>query len=396
MYVPKGDPPIRISSPAQTLFLAIGGLVVAVAAWGIVSLRSAGNQPDRTAATPFDPADVDSVAFLTAGAQTDDLVIHTPGTERPPRVMARFERPGSAPARGKAAPQGDRIAVVHADSSGTTADVTIVTIGSDTRITASPGLDPSTPIAWSPGGDDLVAAASTPPDDGGRQDVTLVRVNAHTGVHQPVTRFEGVFNAVPVGYSLDSSRLFVVVVDQSGSSLWAIEDGEQVLVSELSAGRTRDWLLSPDGSMLAFIEIRSGSGVPSVGRTVFTANGAPLPMGDSPTAHEGVAWRPGSHLPGFGGPGGSVRLDTSTLAENYLIPEGWSPDGSALIARVVQPSEDAETSAITWEVLANPAVDAADEHRSVPSRAVLYEGPVAVSFLGWVQRASTSSVTVQE
>ncbi|MEP7217104.1 MAG: hypothetical protein ABI782_12690, partial [Anaerolineaceae bacterium] len=193
-----------------------------------------------------------------------------------------------------------------------------------------------------------------------------------TGTNQVLTRFENALDVVPVGYSLDGGRLFVVVVDQSGSTLWAERDGRTQRVATLGPGRTRDWSLSPDGARLAYIEAVGAGERAYVGRTRIIATGAVTSA--VATANQfGVAWLPGSQVPDFGGPGGSLRLSEDPSGSAYVVPQRWSPDGSTLVGIVYSSANDRAG-----------AVAPSIEFVTPTSRTRLSEEPGA-SFLGWVR-----------
>ena len=387
MHVPKGLLPIRLSGTFQAIGLTGSAIAVAIVAWGFVSFRSAGNQSEDTPAPEFDWTSVRSAAFLVHNEGSDQLIIHTPGSDRSPEVLASFERRGDSAPRGQASPMVDKVAVVHpALHAG--ARLTVVDIDTDEEVTSPAVFDSNTTIAWARDGSSLVAASSTRSDDSGRLNATLHSVNAATGETRALATFESVFRVAPVGFSLDGQRLFVVVLDQAGSSLWSLSGNEATEIAPLSAGRTRDWALSPDGTMLGYIEVRSGSSAPTVGRVVFTATGAPVQASDSMAAQEGVAWQPGNTLPGFGGPGGTLRLEAAGLQDaSYIVPESWSPDGTRLIARVVHPAPDGETSEVTWELFRSPGAVATTDADDTPARTKIFDQPGEVTFLGWVKSA---------
>src|SRR5690606_36709728 len=102
---------------------------------------------------------------------------------------------------------------------------------------------------------------------------------------------------------LGGSRLFIVVVDNAGSSLWESRDGRLQKLTTFSPGPTRDWSLSPDGARLAFVD-RLGVGARSyAGRTLTIASGA-VTDAASTGNQLGAAWHPGRLTADFGGPDG--------------------------------------------------------------------------------------------
>ncbi len=397
MVLPKVNPLIRISGLLQALMIPLVGIAMAIVAWGIVSLRPTGNEPGSTTSPPVanpadDAADGDlppsgSAAFLIFTGETDDLVVRDPIDEDDEgEVVTSFERHNGASPRGQASPDGTRVAVVHpALHAG--ARLTIVTVADGKEVMSPAVVDDNTTVAWERDGSGLVAVGSTGVDDSGRVSSSLLHINARTGETRTLATFEGVYRVAPVGYSSDGESLFVVVIDQSGSELWVLGEEQREVVTSLSSGRTRDWALNPDGTVLAYIEVRSGATVPTVGRAVFTATGAPLHVSDTTSPQQGVVWRPGSVHPGFGGPGGTLRLEDSISGGEmaaFLVPEAWSPDGTDLIARVVRATITSNEPLETWEVFRGAEPLSAPGGSTGPARAVLFDEQSEVSFLGWV------------
>jgi hypothetical protein len=167
-----------------------------------------------------------------------------------------------------------------------------------------------------------------------------------------------------------------VIVDQSGSALWSVEEGKKTQLASLSAGLTASWALSGDGSRLAYVDVRGVGEQRYAGRTVMIATGEILSAGPEGDQF-GVAWRPGWELPDFGGPGGSFELvGDPDSGPSYVVPLQWSPDGSWLVASIYAANGDRSVSAEATLELAKPG-----ELVRVP----LTDGDAPATFLGWVQ-----------
>jgi hypothetical protein len=109
-------------------------------------------------------------------------------------------------------------------------------------------------------------------------------------------------------------------------------------LARFSAGPTAQWSLSPDGARLAFVD-RVGLGTRTfAGRVLVLSTGV---VTDVPARADqlGAAWRPGSVTPDFGGPGGSLQL-SDPAAGDYVVPVGWSPDGTSLVAEIYRGDHD--------------------------------------------------------
>jgi Tol biopolymer transport system component len=211
--------------------------------------------------------------------------------------------------------------------------MTLVSLATRERREIEGRFDYLSPLSWSPDGKRVVAVRYTQPDASGRVTGTILEVNTVTGAVVETASFENVFQAAPAGYSADGERMFVVVVDQAGSALWVERAGTLQRLAVMSPGRTRDWKLSPDGARLAYVDILGAGERGYAGRTMLTATGA---ITRSPATRDelGVAWRPNSEVPVFGGPGGGVRLSLAQDGPAYVVPVQWSPDGTTLAATV--------------------------------------------------------------
>jgi hypothetical protein len=351
--------------------LAVIAIVGAVFGWAVLSLRSlgGGGQPAVPQLPNLDR--VHSIAYIEASNGVDRLYISRTTGDMRPELAAAFPHLLNFNARGAAAPSGDRIAVLSVgDRPAEPAQLTLIDLPGRARRDLNVSVDYLSPIAWSPAGDRLAMVRSEPGAQGRTRRV-LVQVDAATGLASETGHFDGAFDVAPLGYTADGKRLMVAVVDASGSSLWALREGRQEQIATLSPGPTRDWKLSADGSRLAFVD-RLGVGERRyAGRTLVIATGQ---MTDAPGTQDqlGTVWRPGVDVAEFGGPGGTLQLSERAGA-GYLIPEGWSPDGSKLVASVYPAGTVTEAGGST-QLLSIGADD----------RTVVAPGQ-DVRFLGWVQ-----------
>lgn len=283
------------------------------------------------------PSPLRSAAYLVPEAGEDVIYVRGTGDGDLPRAVASFPRVLSLGARGVGSPAGDRLAVLHiAGGPGQPAHLSFVTLPGGEVQDVEGQFDYLSGLAWSPSGA-RVAAVRTQADarPTGRK-LEVIEVDTTEGTSRTVATFENADQAVPVGYSPDGLKLFVAVIDQSGSSLWEASSRGAERVAMLSDGPTRDWSLSPDASRLAFID-RMG-----VGERKYVARILALRTGridDAPLTGDqiGTAWRPDSRLVDFGGPGGSAWFGRPRENEGYVIPQLWSPDGSLLAATVYIP-----------------------------------------------------------
>ena len=355
--------------------LAAAAITVTLVAWASLA-PSAGI--DAPAVSGPDVSRIRSIAYTSPGAGADDIVVQSALPGMSGQVVASFPNDpfSRTHARGAASPHGDMLAVLWLPplTSSSASRLSLVDIASRQRVDIDGAFDYLSPVAWASDGARF-AVTATETIEGVRRTSVLEFDVANRRV-TPIASFEGAYEVAPVGYSFDGSRLYTVVVDQTGSNLYAERAGKRELVAELSPGRTAFWTLSPDGARLAFVDILAAGSRTYVGRTLTIATKAitTLPAeGD----HFGATWMPGSPLPAFGGPGGAWQV-TGTETTGYIVPEGWSPDGSALVATVYTPSADRSSRPATAIEIITPTSD------SNPSGRLRVSQAEGVEFLGWV------------
>lgn len=398
MYVPRLNPPLRVPRYLRSLAMLSIGIAVALLLWATLSFSTAGNDGSEMAVAFPSAESVRTMAFISGKSAEDQLVLVELDGQRS-TTIASFESRAGSLSRGLASPLADTVAVLHpAQHSGFR--LTFVDIASGARVTSPALLGESSPLVWAPDASTFLTAIALDADGTGRTSVSILAVDPATGSTTTVNTFEGVFQAVPLGYDPARGRVTVAVVNPAGSSIWAVEDGEVTQVSTISAGRTRDWSLSPDGRYVAFVETRNGATVPSVGRVAEVATGTIVSEIEPGSAQEGVAWSPKSEAPAFGGPGSTLNLPGSVNGA-YLVPSSWAPLGDALVVRVVTPGEG-ETSTASWELLfqqggggegnemnALHGEMSAAASTSAGERIPLFPQAGSASFAGWVQATGT-------
>ena len=276
------------------------------------------------------PGQVGSVAYSVSEGGQDNVYVRPAGVLGEPRLVASFRpfQPAAGPhLRGEASPRADRIAILSVGQPMPSAQLTFVSLPGGGQRQASGAYDHLSELAWSRDGLRVAAVA----DD--RQSV--MEVESETGEATLVARFADARQVVPVGYSSNGQRLYVVVIDQGGSTLWSIRDREAKSVAALSAGLTTAWSLSPDGSRLAYVEVVGLGGQRFAGRTLMIATGEALSAG--PEGDQlGAAWRPGAEVAEFGGPGGTFSLLSEPMdGSSYVVPTAWAPDGRWLVASII-------------------------------------------------------------
>lgn len=374
MYAPAAGNRPHLPRSLSSVLLGVFTISATLVAWAVLTSRSTTNEIDGPLfPAGFEPERIRSVAYAVPGDGFDRIYIR-PIDGGDPALIASFSSAFGLRARGFSSPIGDQLAVVSVPDTGVDAKLTMVDVATGGTIKASEPVDYLTRVAWSRESDALLAVSYGRPDDSGLVNASVLEVQAETGEATEIAAFERALDVVPVGYSLNGNP-YIVVVRQSGSTLWAVRGGEAEEVAPLSAGRTRDWQLSPDGARLAFVEVLGGGDRSYAGRIMLTANGhiTSLPSGSD---YLGVAWRPGTESAVFGGPGGTLTV-TGAGEGAYAVPFAWSPDGTTLAVSIY--SRDPETGQLTQSVeLVLPGEDG--------TRVNVADVPGAW-FFGWVRNA---------
>ncbi len=360
-----------------TFGLALFAISCTLIGWALFA-PGAGNEGIH--APTIDVTTIKSIAYTIPGETSDDLVVQSAAPGRAPQVIASFPSDPltRSHARGAAAPQGDRVAVVWLPALATSSNARLSLVNIDTRerVDVPGAFSYLGAIAWAPTGTRLALTGTVESEAGAAPSV--VEVDVASQIARPVATFPGAFEVVPVGYSLDGARLYTVVVDQQGSNLYVERDGQTELAAEISPGRTAYWSLSPDGSRLAFVDILGSGSRTYVGRTLTIANGA---ISTLPAERNqfGATWMPGSPLPSFGGPGGAWQLTDPAAEDGYIVPDAWSPDGALLVATVYSPGDDESSRPSTAIEIITPKTTTS------PSSRIRVSEASGASFLGWVK-----------
>ena len=372
MYAPRAQEGFHVPHSLKPIGLAFVAICVTVAVWAGLSARTTSNEAGFfTGSALPDPATVRSVAYIVPRSSFDAVYLRAVDSSAPPRFIASFPVILDLHIRGSVSPMADRAVLLRADSiEGASARLTMMMLPSGDVSEADASVDYSSHLAWAPDGSTL-AAVSTARLESGKPLSSVIEYHTGSGSVTSVAHFEGALQVAPVGYSFDGSRLYVVVVDQSGSALWVVANEAQERLTLFSPGPTSQWSLSPDGARLAFVA-RIGAGERTyAGKVLVIATSS---VTDIPARADqiGAAWRPGALLPDFGGPGGSLQL-TDPRSDGYVIPMRWSPDGRSLVAAVYGPATAGSTAS-------TPSMELVSADRR--ERLAADEGAL---FLGWVR-----------
>lgn len=333
MFVPGAGQRLHVPSSLLPFALTLLAVSSGVVAWAAVSTRTATREQfDAVAGVP--PASIRSVAYAVAEQGSDVVYVRAADLGARPVAIAAFSYPWQSSnlrARGAASPDGRQLSVIHIAESLEGARLSLVDVERGLVREVEALVDYLSPMAWSVDGGKLAVVRTERTESG--SEAVVSEVFAGTVVVAEAARFANVLQAVPVGYSLDGQRLFIVVVDRSGSSLWVRTPERVERLWQLSPGPTRDWSLSADGARLAFVDRLGAGGRAYAGRTLLIATGTTTDAGPG-GEQVGAVWRPGVGIADFGGRDGTLQLSEPLNQEEYLLPLRWSPDGTMLVAAV--------------------------------------------------------------
>jgi hypothetical protein len=369
VYAPRTHQGFHVSPSVKPFLYGLAAIVLTVAAWAAFAARSTSNEAAFSISVSPPASTVRSVAYAVPRAGFDAVYIRDVDGASSPLFVASFPTILNWRLRGFASPLADRLALLRVDSiEGTTARLTVLDLPGGQTSEADGVFDYDSAVAWSASGT-LVSAVRSSGDTGHRSS-SVIQYDTDLRTTSELAIFDDVVEVAPVGYTLDDTSLLVVVVDQSGSSLWSVREGSKQRIARFSAGPTAQWTLSPDGARLAFVD-RVGLGTRTyAGRVLLLASGAVSDV-SAKADQLGTAWRPGSVTPDFGGPGGSLQLTQPEGAE-YVVPVGWSPDGRSLVAEVYSGDDTSSADSPSLELV------------SATTRQRLADDDGAL-FFGWVR-----------
>ncbi len=357
----------RLARIILLLTAVVAVVAVGPIAWGVIAGTPAG-APARTA---FATAPAGTYAVVTRSEGATDVIGVVP-IDQPSRVIevARVAHLEGFSPTGAASPAGRHVAVVVADGgtpvlpSGSLLVVDLES-GSVTRLMSAVevGQEP----LWAPDGRSIVVMRVGSGAEAGRVDLLRVALDGSI-VASWTQRALGVY---PVGWR--DGRLLAVVIDERGSTLQA--DGQDLV--HLSPSITRDWVLSPAGDAIAFIDVTTDAGVRYEPRVVSLVGGTGSAQAMVAVAGEalGAAWNPGSG-PIFGDvptADGSASAAAQALrtGDGFDVPLAYSPDGAVLVAT-------------HWDGASFTSPGRPSLHLIRGDQRVALEG--YGGFLGWVQR----------
>jgi WD40-like Beta Propeller Repeat len=386
LFVPGVRQGLHVPHHLPPFLLGATVIAATLVAWAAIAPGHISNESQYIPARSVPSASIHSIAYTVFEGTQDKLLVRRANadTTTGARQVTSFPVFGGLHAQGAASPMGDRIAVLWGAGQGSVyVRMALVSVSDDNpagrRVEVPVDFDYLSTLSWSPDGARLAATRSTSGTDANHGHADVIEVDAATARIAVVASFDNVFSVKPVGYSLDGERLFIVAIDQTGTTLWTERGGKLQKGPALSTGNTTDWSLSPDGSRLAFVEIQ-GAGIGAhgqryAGKTLLIATGAISEISDTGN-QRGPAWEPGSQIPVFGGPNGSVQLEAGAADGSFVIPAGWSPDGSTLVAKIYTAASDPSDSPTEsiWLITG--------EHRVALEDSL--EAPDGARFLGWV------------
>lgn len=335
-------PRVRFSDIASTLGVLVGVALLVLLFLSFVLER----RPTTPPGAALPPA-TGRIAYFEFGIAADTLWLVSAAD--PSQRERAFSVPharefGVVPS---VSPDGKRIAfaALPAENLAPTPDAPAglwladVARGAEARLLVA-GVDLRLPPVWTPDGANLVYRRS---DASG---YVLASLPVAGGAERVLARSDGAAALFAAGFSPDAARFYHVRLSQDGSLLYAVDmaSGAETEVGVLSAGLTRDWHLSPDGSRLAFLEMAFSAGVTSSQAFIFDIATATLqPVTGGGVSAFGPVWNAQGELVvgslSADGESAIIHAGSGTTshvpgpARGFDVPLASSPDGATQLVR---------------------------------------------------------------
>ena len=320
------------------LFIALAVLaaVVAVAPIGAAILGYGTSAVSPKTAFATAPAG-DYAVLGRSDGQADVISVAWAANPGAVTEVARVPHIEGFASTGAVSPDSKHVALVSVDGgSATHPTASLNVVGLDTGLVTRAAADvmPGQTPVWTADGSRIVAVRMVGAADGASA-VRVIEVSTSGKDERTVAEYKNVLGAYPIGFA-STDKLATVVIDSRGSTLMV---GDSVW-GPISAGITRDWKLSPDGTQLAFIETVTDGGVRYLAQTVSLAPGSSVNAQSLSTQVSalGTAWNPASQTAMFGiEPGGTPGVSAQSLSAGtadgagFDVPMGFSRDGANLL-----------------------------------------------------------------
>ena len=203
-------------------------------------------------------ASSDRVAYLQFGLTSDTLWLFDPAGPLDRRELLSIPHAAEYGILPSISPDGGRFAYtalpegLAAPGPDSPAELWVAAIdGAGQPRRLAQGVDLLVPPLWTPDGVSMVYRRS----DAGAHTLAITGV---AGGEERIAAYSETEALFPVGFLNEgTSLLFAGLSELEGSRLYAVElsSGVEAQVATLSQALTRDWVLSPDGTRLAFLEI---------------------------------------------------------------------------------------------------------------------------------------------
>lgn len=351
------------------LVLAAALAAAALAAVTLFFLAAGTRNPSPVPALPKG----ERLVYFEFGARADTLWVVDAGSLRRQKL---FEAPhardfGVVPSL---SPDGRRLAftalppAVPAPTPNTPAGLWLAELTPDsTPARLAEGVDLLVRPVWSADGRELIVRRSIA---GGYALLSVATAGGETRelLQAPDALFPLAFDSV--------GGLLYTVLDASGSHLERLSPTGRERLATLSVGLTRDWVLSPEGSRLAYLELsRTQSGIASQAFVLHLVSGERQAVSDGGVDAFGPTWsRDGDLAVGSaGGVTAAVVVGERVLPppeRGFDVPLGFGPGGS-LAVRSFEGSSAAHPGRASLTV-----IDTAGTRRTIATG--------EVTFVGWI------------
>jgi hypothetical protein len=271
---------------------------------------------------------VDTVYRADAARPSERTKIHTIAHAREFGIVAATSPDGRAFAYTVLPPDS------LAPAPDTPAELWLAALDGGDPLRLAAGFDLRVRTVWKPDGSSVVLRRSSPAADA----YELVAVDVTTAAESVLARSQSAL--FPVGFAPAGSAFYYASIDSAGSELHRVEVAglTSPTVARLSDGLTRDWVLSPDGSKLAFLSLlpQGEDRFASRVQVLDLATGAVTPSSSNGDEF-GPAWTPSGDLVlGRLERGAGVLVvggAAASLPDGFDVPLSASRSGASIAVR---------------------------------------------------------------
>jgi hypothetical protein len=332
---------------ASVLKTALLGGVIAGAAFGLRYAMPGADPAPAPTETPAAPAPAAArYVYQVFDSTSDDLYVASTDAAVTPLLIARIPHAREWGVRASVSPDGSRVAYTvmptRARRPEADAEAWVASVDGSGAQKLAEGVDLLARPVWQADSTGIVVRRYPKTGDGllpQRLELALL-----SGSARLLVKRDGTAGLYPIGFAGD--RFFFAELTDRGTEIRSLAGGQEKLGFAVE-GVARDWVLSPDGTRMAYLAPVARGAISYRAFTVDLGSSSPTPAEaqSGPGDQLGPAFRPTSDELTVGGPatghaaalfaasGASLGAVGSPRAVGFDQPLGWSTDGRFLAVR---------------------------------------------------------------